>query len=195
MGRRTDVYVIRRDFPHEWSTGLCSAPCDNCCCWIASCVCFPCANYSIRSKALGDMRHYRFFQGYACGVCGCCCEPCESTCGSCCLCAEVLLCPHLSVMATRHFIQDKYAVRNTGCEDCCIDCVIGMECLLCCFPEDSIVHEALHCAVHLCMCIGMPCMQVQHHEQLKREMDGQALLRPEYGQPPGGHHHHCRVPA
>ena len=156
--------------------GLCGAPCASPCCWCASCVCLPCANYYIRSKALEDMRNYKCFQGYTCPCIDCCCSSCEKSCGPCCLAIETCMCPHLSVFATRHYIQDKYRVQNSPCEDTCFDCVIAMECLMCCLPEDSHMHELLHCIVHLCFCIGMPCMQVQHNVQLDVQSGARAPM-------------------
>ena len=92
--------------PHQWSAGWCDIPCKEPCCLLGSCFCFPCANYKIRKEVLNG-QDYRCFQGYYCGVLACCC-PCQSECGSCCLFGESIFCPHVSVMATRHFVQEKY---------------------------------------------------------------------------------------
>ena len=165
--------------PHQWSAGWCDIPCKEPCCLLGSCFCFPCANYKIRKEVLNG-QDYRCFQGYYCGVLACCC-PCQSECGSCCLFGESIFCPHVSVMATRHFVQEKYQLRNTTCENCVIDSVICCECLMCCCAEDSCAHDLLHCAAHITMCVVMPCMQAQAHHQIKIEERGGYLLA---GAPP-----------
>ena len=111
MPHRTIVLVQGfNSYPHTWNLGLCNTICSEPCCLLASCFCFPCANYSIRKTALNrDLSNYRCFQGYYCGILACCC-PCQAECGSCCLLGESLLCPHVSVMSTRHLVQEKYNV-------------------------------------------------------------------------------------
>ena len=158
-----------RQHEHEWSTGLFDVCCKEPCYCLSGFFCFPCTNYSIRKDALGgDLRNYRCFQMYYCDCLGYCC-PCQESCGSCCLCAEAFCCPHLSVMATRHTIQQRYRVRNTCCENCCFDMVVCADCLLCCLGDESPCHHALHCIVHAFMCLVMPCMQAQHHHQIVTE--------------------------
>ena len=79
------------------------------------------------------------------------------------------MCPHLSVMATRHEVQQRFRVKNTCCETCLIDCVICCDCMMCCFSEESAAHHLLHCITHAVMCCAMPCMQAQAHHQFKME--------------------------
>jgi hypothetical protein len=47
---------------------------------------------------------------------------CPGFCNSFCLACETAVCPLTSIMATRHYIQDKFSIRNTVPEDICIDC-------------------------------------------------------------------------
>ena len=84
-------------------------------------------------------------------------------------------------MSTRHFVQEKYQLRNTSRENCVIDSVICCECLMCCCGADSCAHDILHCAAHCTMCVVMPCMQAQAHHQIKIEERGGYLLA---GAPP-----------
>jgi hypothetical protein len=154
---------------HTWSVGLCGTVCQEPCCLLGSCMCFPCANFAIRKEVLGDdLGNYRCFQGYYLQCAEMCC-PCQSGCGPCCLAAETVLCPHVSVMATRHAVQEKYNVQNTCAERCLIDCVICCDCMMCCVAEDSCLHHGLHCLAHCAMCVFMPCMQAQAHHQIKME--------------------------
>ena len=184
MPHRTIVLVQGfNSYPHTWNLGLCNTICSEPCCLLASCFCFPCANYSIRKTALNrDLSNYRCFQGYYCGILACCC-PCQAECGSCCLLGESLLCPHVSVMSTRHLVQEKYNVRNTCCENCVIDSVICCECMMCFCGEDSCAHDILHCVAHLTMCLVMPCMQAQAYHQIKKE-EYSPLLGSYNGAPP-----------
>jgi len=158
-----------RQYPHTWDVGLLETVCSEPCCLLGSCLCFPCANYKIRKEAMNhDTANYRCFQGYYCGIMACCC-PCQSDCGACCLAGESILCPHLSVMATRHLVQEKYNVKNTCCENSLINCVLACECLMCCVDDDSCLHDILHCTAHAIMCVAMPCMQAQAHHQMRLE--------------------------
>ena len=183
MSRHPTIILVTsfKTLPHEWDANLCEVPCTEPCCMLASCACFPCANFAIRKRALGgDLGNYRCMQGFYCGALACCC-PCQSQCGPCCLMGESLVCPHLSVMATRHTVQERLSVRNSCCENCAIDSIICCECALCCVSDDSCFHDALHCAVHCLTCAVMPCMQAQAYHQLKIEGDGYLLVR---GGPP-----------
>ena len=167
--RRIGQFQARSNFEHEWHIGLCGAPCHDPCCWMASCFFFPCVNYTMRSRALdGNFNLYRCFQGYGCFCCSNCCVSCQQTLAPCCLCFESICCPHLSTFATRHYLQDKYRVRNTECEDCCFCLVAALECCLC-FDEDSCGHEFCSCAIHLICCFVFPCMHVQHNAQIEYE--------------------------
>lgn len=163
-----------RSLPREWHTGLCGVPCTEPLCCIASAVCFPCASYTVRKEALGgdfSEGKYECCQGYYCGCCARC-VPCTRSCPSLCMCFEAVLCPHLSIMGTRHYIQEQYQIKNTCGENACLDFMICLECVMCCLEEDNPIRECIHCAVHAVCCVAMPCMMAQHHHQMKQERRG-----------------------
>jgi len=176
-------YANRDKHDHKWSVGLCNAACRRpaYCCF--SMVCMPCSNMYVRKQALkGDLSRYRCCQGY---YCGCCtrCLPCQSRCPSCCLCIEAHACPNVSVMSTRHFIQDELHIKNTACEACCFNCMMLINCVTaCCMSEDNPIAQVVHCCVHTFLCVTMPCMLTQE----KYELDKQTSELEESLVPPPG---------
>ena len=144
-----------RELPHEWAIGLTGVPCHEPCCCLASAVCFPCASFRVRKEALGGSLgdgRYQCCQGYYFGCCSRC-VPCQRTCPGLCLCLEVHICPHVSIMATRHYLQDQYKIRNTCGENCCLELMICAECVMCCLDEDNPIRELLHCCIHAACCV------------------------------------------
>ena len=125
-GKALANHKRRNDHPNDWKIGLCSAPCHEPCYWCFACACLPCANYYARKLALdGNMKDYRCCQGY---YGGCCtrCIPCQGRCGSCCLFVETHCCVTVSVMSTRHLVQDRDMIKNSKCE---VDATVQCGCL------------------------------------------------------------------
>ena len=119
-----DVYL------HKWYTGLVGTVVREPCFLCFSCVCFPCSNVRLRRDVLGgEMKHYRCFQHHFLPCVGRC-IPCQRVCPSACLVLEAHCCPVLSALATRHVIQDKFKVRSTCLEVCCLRLLCVCECVL-----------------------------------------------------------------
>jgi hypothetical protein len=65
-GKFGDLWEQYADNEQTFKVKLCSAPCAEPCCWITSMVCYPCAQYKLRYKALNHVEPGSGWNNYKC---------------------------------------------------------------------------------------------------------------------------------
>lgn len=168
---------------------MCQAPLKECPSWVGSMLFFPCAQYSLRYKALNHIErgsgwdNYICCQGYMGGVC--CINPGsmgEKSCPQMCMCLEACCCPGLAVSATSMLVRDRYSL---GLDDDdvrlirfnnCLQCFVAVaNCAVCIFSlvsgddscRDNEAMDALNCFADTVFCCISSCMSAQVHHEIK----------------------------
>lgn len=170
----------RKDYTTKWQVDMGQAPLEAPGTFLFSIICCPCAQYSLRKRALGGtLDEYTCCQSY---FSLCCCEPGnmgEKSNPELCLCLETCCCLSCAVSATRMYIMDKYNLHSDPCDNRIIrfnnfmqllSCVISL--LSICIGElrdAAVAIEVIARVVFLCT-VG--CMTVQQN----KELDYQASL-------------------
>lgn len=113
-----DKYNDSADKPNAFKVSMADAPCysPSCCC--LSCVCAPCALYTVRKRALGgSLEQNTCCLGY---YPNCLCfrpgQMGERSCPGFCLAIEACLCCGCSISATRMHVMDMYKLHSDPCD-------------------------------------------------------------------------------
>ena len=122
----------RAMYSRGWQTELLTAPVVNPVWCLGSCICSPCAQYSLRYRALGgNMAAYRCCQGYfdfpPCFQSGRCGDEGSDMC----LLVEVCLCPMFAVQATRFYMMDTRSIAPSPTDNKLLRCSNFLQSMAC----------------------------------------------------------------
>jgi len=153
----------------SFKTTLFDAPCNDPGCCMLACFCPPCTQFELRRKVLNyDMTKYTCCQGYA----DCCCfhagQCGEHSCPECCLCAEVLCFPCLSISATRLYVMDFKGLQSDPCDRRMIRCNNCLQIVSCIcsilaifIAELRQLAQLIRCVADITYCTISSCMAAQ----------------------------------
>jgi len=136
----------------EWKVGMCGAPCESPGKFMFYCVC-PCLGVvNHREVLIGNGPYYCCNRHFP--VC-CLKDECPRSCVWC----EACCCLNIAIGVNRHILQDRYAIRNTPCDECILWCTCLTSWCLCIMrccgydvpPEVQNCVDCLYCTVQGCM--------------------------------------------
>ena len=165
----------RAGYSRSWQTDMLSAPCVQPGWFCCAIICDPCAQYQLRTMALGgNMAAYRCCQGYFD-------TPCfrAGSCGDegnpCCLVLEVLICPCFAVQGTRFYVMDTRNIAPSGTDNKLIRFNNALQVLAClcqfCGCDDA---DLVSLAADIMWCTLVGCMSAQVAAELSAERAGKA---------------------
>ena len=165
----------RAFFSRHWQTDLLNAPCaspDWFCCAV---FCTPCAQYKLRTWALGEnIAAYRCCQGYFDTPC-CRSGNCGDEANPCCLVLEAWCCPCFAVQATRFYVMDTRNIAPSGTDNKLIRFNNFLQIAAClCQSFDCEGADLVSLAADVMWTTLMGCMTAQVATELRAEAKGTA---------------------
>jgi hypothetical protein len=174
----------RAAYSRGWQTDLLNAPCVEPGWFCCAIFCEPCAQYTLRTWALGgNMAAYRCCQGYFDTPC-CRAGSCGDEGNGCCLVCEALLCPCLAVQGTRFYVMDTRNIAPSGTDNKLIRANNALQAAAClCQMCDCEGADLVSLAADMMWTTLMGCMSAQVAAELRAEQGGKAQ-RPQPGRAP-----------
>ena len=174
----------RAQFQRSFQTEMLTAPCKEPCWFCASIFCAPCAQYQLRTWALGgNMDEYMCCQGYF----DCCCIKGGSMGDAgnpCCLLLESCICPGLAVQASRFYVMDRGNIMSSATDNQLMHFSNFLQlaaCLCRLFDIDGAELCTLAADVFTTTLLG--CMTAQTAHELRAEANGKAPPPPDWHAP------------